>query len=193
MADNEPEDRPPTASGRVKEVMFVDSIPIQKTNTSNKVGTKDRAFSHNIRFTSTKDQRPMPMKTQRQPFNPKEIIDDEITDENSRSKDAIFDWTVCTATIYDNLSVVIYDKISIGDDEDANTRPNTDDKPIPGDDHIPREDAKYQSDDQYHRPDACVYPRREKIGNYSNRDCVKLSKPEFVHRLTNIQNKYKNI
>jgi hypothetical protein len=139
----------------------------------------------------------MPKKAKRRSFNANYIPTEDITDTNSRPKDAIFNWTVCMATIYDNISVVIYDKISRGDDEDAKTitRPQEDNKQIPGEDHIPQEDVTYKSDDQYHRPDACVYPRREKkIGNYSNRDCVKLSKPEFVHRLTNdIQNKCKNI
>jgi hypothetical protein len=139
----------------------------------------------------------MPKKAKRPPFNANYIPTENITDTNSRPKDAIFVWTVCMATIYDNLLVVIYNKIPIGDDEDAKTitRPQEVDKTKPGEDQKPQEDATYKSDDQYHRPDACVYPRREtKIGNYSNRDCVKLSKPEFVHRLTNIiQNKYKNI
>jgi hypothetical protein len=131
----------------------------------------------------------MPKKAKRQPFNANYIPTEDITDTNSRPKDAIFDWTVCMATIHDNLSVAIYNKIPIGDDKDAktNTRPQNDDKPKPGEDYKPRVDAKYQSDDQYQEPDACVYPRQEKkIGNYSNRDRVKLSKPEFVHRLTNV-------
>jgi hypothetical protein len=139
----------------------------------------------------------MPKKAKRQPFNAYEIRTEDITNTNSRPKDAIFDWTVCMATIYDNLLVVKYNKISTGDNDDANTntKQQKDDKPIPGEDYKPQEDATYKSDDQYHRSDACVYPRREtKIGNYSNCDCVKLSKPEFVHILTNnTRNKYKNI
>jgi hypothetical protein len=178
MADHKPDDELRMASHTIKSATIEDFIPVQ---------------GYNLKPYSDL----MPKKAKRQPFNADEIRTEDITDTNSRPKDAIFDWTVCMATVYDNLSIAIHNKIPIGDDEDANTitRPQEDNKPIPGEDLLPQEDAKYQSDDQYHRPDACVYPRQEKkIGNYSNRDCVKLSKPEFVHRLTNIiQNKYKNI
>jgi hypothetical protein len=178
MADDNPDDEPQMASDTIKSATVEDSIPVKGYN-----------------LTPYPDL--MTKKAKRQPFNAYEIRTEDITDTNSRPKDAIFDWTVCMATVYDNLSVVTYDKIPTGDDDDANTNtgPQGDDKQIPGKDYKPQEDATYQSDDHYHRPDACLYPRIEKkIGNYSNRDCVKLSKHEFVHRLTNIiQNKYKNI
>jgi hypothetical protein len=47
----------------------------------------------------------MPKKVKRRPFNTDEIQTKDITNTNSRPKDAIFDWTVCMATIYDNISV----------------------------------------------------------------------------------------
>jgi hypothetical protein len=177
MAKEKPDDELQLASATTKSLTVEDFIPTPGYNL-------------------TPFPELMPKKAKRRPFNANYIpTKEDITDTNSRPKDAIFDWTVCTATFYDNLSVVIYDKISIGNDDDANTGPQEDNKRIPDEDHIPQEDVIYKSDDQYHRPDACVYPRREKkIGNYSNRDCVKLSKPEFVHILTNnTRNKYKNI
>jgi hypothetical protein len=134
----------------------------------------------------------MPKKAKRRPF-----IANDITDINSRPKDAIFDWSVCIDTNYDSLSVAIYDKLSKGDHKDANTktRPEKNNNSIPSKDNKQQEDTTYKSVDQFQGLDACVYHRRvKKIGNFSNRKCVKLSKPEFVLLLTtNTQNKYKNI
>jgi hypothetical protein len=121
MADDNPDDESQMASDTIKSATVEDSIPAQ-----------------GYKLTPYPDL--MPKKANRRLFNAIYIQIKDITDTNSRPKDAIFDWTVCMATVYDNLSVVIYDKISIVDKDDANTntRPNKDDKTIPSEPYTTR-------------------------------------------------------